>query len=139
MCFLLVSCASSVRFSSTKRGTAVANSGMGQGSASQGESVPVGTKIRGIASFYGSEFEGKMTANGEIFSQSDMTAAHRTLPFGTILKVKNLKNNKTVTVRVNDRGPFKDDRILDLSKAAAEQLGIIRDGTAQVEITVMSE
>jgi rare lipoprotein A len=88
----------------------------------------------GIASWYGAEFEGRPTASGEIFRVSQATAAHPTLPFGTMLKVTNRNNNKSVIVRVNDRGPFVSARIIDLSKAAAEQLDMIRTGTAPVVI-----
>jgi rare lipoprotein A len=86
----------------------------------------------GIASWYGVEFEGRPTASGEIYDSSQLTAAHPTLPFGTRLVVTNLHNNKSVTVRVNDRGPFVAARIIDVSRAAAEQLDMIVTGTAPV-------
>jgi rare lipoprotein A len=86
----------------------------------------------GIASWYGKEFEGRPTANGEIFNPSLFTAAHPSLPFGTILTITNKQNMKQVTVRVNDRGPFVSSRIIDLSMAAAEALDIINTGTAPV-------
>jgi len=86
----------------------------------------------GIASWYGKEFEGKPTANGEIFNPSLFTAAHPSLPFGTILTITNKQNMKQVTVRVNDRGPFVNARIIDLSMAAAEALDMIKTGTAPV-------
>jgi len=88
----------------------------------------------GIASWYGKEFEGKPTANGEIFNPDLFTAAHPTLPFGTILTVTNKQNMKQVTIRINDRGPFVAARIIDLSMAAAEALDMIRSGTAPVII-----
>jgi rare lipoprotein A len=88
----------------------------------------------GIASWYGKEFEGRPTANGEIFNPSLFTAAHPTLPFGTILTVTNKQNMKQVTIRVNDRGPFVAARIIDLSMAAAEALDMIFTGTAPVII-----
>ena len=88
----------------------------------------------GIASWYGREFEGRPTASGEIFDSSKLTAAHPNLPFGTWLLVTNLHNNKNVTVRVNDRGPFVAARIIDVSRAAAEQLDMIATGTAPVVI-----
>lgn len=88
----------------------------------------------GIASWYGKEFEGRPTASGEIFDSSQLTAAHPSLPFGTILVVTNQHNNKKVTVRVNDRGPFVSARIIDVSRAAAEQLDMITTGTAPVII-----
>jgi len=89
----------------------------------------------GIASWYGREFEGRPTASGEIFDASALTAAHPALPFGTMIVVTNQHNNKSVTVRVNDRGPFIPARILDVSRAAAEQLDMIVTGTAPVTVT----
>jgi rare lipoprotein A len=86
----------------------------------------------GIASWYGMEFEGRPTASGEIFYSSQLTAAHPTLPFGTMLVATNLHNNRRVTVRVNDRGPFVPARIIDVSRAAAEHLDMIATGTAPV-------
>ena len=91
-------------------------------------------KQEGIASWYGAEFEGRPTASGEIFNSSQLTAAHPSLPFGTMLVVTNTHNNKKVTVRVNDRGPFVSARIIDISRAAAEQLDMITTGTAPVII-----
>ncbi|MCL2441773.1 MAG: septal ring lytic transglycosylase RlpA family protein [Treponema sp.] len=88
----------------------------------------------GIASWYGREFEGRPTASGEIFDASQMTAAHPSLPFGTRLIITNQHNNKSVTVRVNDRGPFVPARIIDVSRAAAEQLDMIVTGTAPVTV-----
>lgn len=88
----------------------------------------------GLASFYSDAFEGKKTASGDIYKSSKMTAAHRTLPFGTQVKVTNLSNNKSVTVTINDRGPFVKDRIIDLSKAAAVKLGYIDQGVTKVKI-----
>jgi len=91
-------------------------------------------KQEGIASWYGKEFEGRPTASGEIFDSSKLTAAHPSLPFGTMLVITNQHNNKKVTVRVNDRGPFVAARIVDVSRAAADQLDMIITGTAPVLI-----
>jgi len=91
----------------------------------------------GVASYYGSDFHGKPTSSGEIFNMYALTAAHKRLPFGTIVKVKNLKNKKTVTVTINDRGPFARGRIIDLSYAAAQTIGMIGPGTARVRIEVI--
>jgi rare lipoprotein A len=88
----------------------------------------------GIASWYGAEFAGRPTASGEIFDPSLLTAAHPTLPFGTLLRITNTHNNKQVIIRVNDRGPFVSTRILDVSQAAAEQLDMISTGTAPVVV-----
>lgn len=98
----------------------------------------VPTVATGTASWYGPGFDGKTTASGEIFNQNLLTAAHRTLPFGTIVRVKCLKNGRTVDVRINDRGPFTKGRIIDLSKAAAAQIGLIERGIGPVEIRVLS-
>jgi rare lipoprotein A len=92
----------------------------------------------GVASFYADKFDGKTTASGETFSQKKLTAAHRTLPFGTVVRVTNLDNNISVDVTVNDRGPFVDKRIIDLSKAAAEKLKFVDKGTASVKVEVIS-
>jgi rare lipoprotein A len=88
----------------------------------------------GIASWYGHEFDGRPTASGEIFDASLFTAAHPTLPFGTLLTITNKQNSKRVMVRVNDRGPNKSDRVIDVSRAAADQLDMIATGTASVLI-----
>jgi rare lipoprotein A len=89
----------------------------------------------GTASWYG--YECSKTASGKHYNPNMLTAAHRALPFGTMVQVRNVANGKTVTVRINNRGPFKKGRIIDVSKAAAEQLGMIRSGTAKVELSVL--
>lgn len=88
----------------------------------------------GKASWYGPGFHGKKTANGERFDMNTLTAAHRTLPISSRVRVTNLANGKSVVVRINDRGPYHGNRVMDLSKAAAQELGFIRTGTAQVKI-----
>jgi rare lipoprotein A len=92
---------------------------------------------RGVASWYGRKFHGRRTANGERFDMHEMTAAHRTLPLPSRVRVTNLETGRSVVVRVNDRGPFKDDRILDVSYAAAHELGMVKTGTAFVEVQTM--
>ncbi len=89
----------------------------------------------GMASYYSDSYEGKKTANGEIFHSSAMTAAHKTLKFGTKVKVTNLTNGKTVKVRVNDRGPFKAGRIIDLTAAAAKKIDMLNAGVVKVKIS----
>jgi rare lipoprotein A len=102
-------------------------------------SLEIGEKIEeGMASWYGSKFHGNLTANGEIYNMHELTAAHRTLPFGTVLRVKNLGNGKSVEVRINDRGPFAKDRIIDLSKKAATEIGMIGPGTAHVALFLLN-
>ncbi len=96
-----------------------------------------GFRQRGIASWYGPDFHGKNTSSGERYNMHAMTAAHKTLPIPVMVRVKNLDNGKSVVVKVNDRGPFVDDRIIDLSYAAAQKLDMVGPGTARVEITAL--
>ena len=86
------------------------------------------------ASWYGPGFHGRKTANGEVYDQNSFTAAHKSLKFGTLLKITNLKNNKSVVIRINDRGPYIHGRDLDLSKAAASELGMVRKGVAKLKV-----
>ncbi|HCY75222.1 MAG TPA: hypothetical protein DHV28_04830 [Ignavibacteriales bacterium] len=86
------------------------------------------------ASWYGPGFHGQKTANGEVYNQNSFTAAHKSLKFGTLLKITNLKNNRSVVVRINDRGPYIQGRDLDLSKAAALELGMVRRGVAKIKV-----
>ncbi len=96
-----------------------------------------GYKQRGLASWYGREFHGRRTASGEIYNMYAFTAAHKSLPMGTYVKVKNLKNGREVIVRINDRGPYVPGRIIDLSYAAAKAIGMIGEGVVPVELTVL--
>jgi len=93
----------------------------------------------GVASWYGPGFHGNRTANGEIYDQYELTAAHRTLPLGTRAMVTNMKNGRAVEVRINDRGPFVDGRVIDLSYAAARSIGMIGPGTAPVKVEVLGK
>ncbi|MDJ0750192.1 MAG: septal ring lytic transglycosylase RlpA family protein [Woeseiaceae bacterium] len=93
---------------------------------------------RGVASWYGTKFHGNLTSNRETYNMYAMTAAHKTLPLPTYVHVRNLRNNKSVVVRVNDRGPFVHNRIIDLSYAAALKLDMVRDGTSLVEVTAIN-
>jgi len=98
-----------------------------------------GNVLTGTASWYGPDFHGKLTSNREIYNMYDLTAAHKTLPFGTQVMVTNMLNGKSVQVRINDRGPFVGDRILDLSYAAARLLGMVGPGTAPVRIEILGQ
>lgn len=128
-------------------------SGQGLGGSGAGSGQPRGTKPytingttyyplftadgyaeEGVASWYGKDFHGKMTANGEIYDMYGMTAAHKILPFGTKVRVTNLNNQRSIIVRVNDRGPFVESRVIDLTRTGAEQLGMIQAGTAPVRV-----
>ena len=101
------------------------------------EKPAAGTVFRGVASYYADKYHGRKTANGETFDMHGLTAAHTTLAFDTWLEVRNLANNKTVIVRVNDRGPFVEGRIIDLSYGAAKELDMLRAGIQEVECTVI--
>ena len=95
------------------------------------------SEIYGIASWYGDPFHGERTSSGEVYDMNAMTAAHRTLPFQTVVRVHNLDNGKKVQVRVNDRGPFVRGRIIDLSRAAAREINLVRPGTARVRLEIL--
>jgi rare lipoprotein A len=101
------------------------------------ETAPSADALHGVASWYGQEFAGRTTANGEIFDPMLMTAAHRTLPFNTVVDVKNPKTGQTVRVRINDRGPFVNNRLIDLSYAAAQQIGLIEPGSGDVDLAIV--
>ncbi len=96
-----------------------------------------GYQERGVASWYGKKFHGNLTSNREVYDMHSMTAAHKTLPLPTYVRVRNLQNDKSIVVRVNDRGPFVHNRIIDLSYAAAARLDMLRDGTGLVEVTAI--
>lgn len=94
---------------------------------------------RGGASWYGSDFHGELTANGEKYDMESLTAAHKTLPFNTVARVVNQENDREVTVRINNRGPFVPGRVIDLSKKAAREIDIITKGLAEVELYLVEE
>lgn len=100
--------------------------------------VEVGDSMDGVASWYGPDFHGKYTSSGEVYNMYDFTAAHKTWPMDTVVKITNLDNGKTQTARINDRGPFKDDRIIDCSYATGKALGLDRTGLAKVKIEAIS-
>ena len=93
----------------------------------------------GVASYYGKRFAGRPTASGEIFNPGQMTAAHRTLPFGSKVRVTNMSNGDSVVVRINDRGPFSRGRVIDVSHAAAREIGMQRSGTARVKLALLAD
>ena len=126
----MCSCTSVIKYSSDVN---LNDSGIGGGI------IPKEKVFFGKASFYADKFEGRLTANGERFNQAKLTCAHKTLPFNTVLKVTNLSNNKSVIVKVNDRGPFIEARVIDLSKSAAEKIDMINDGVVEVKCEIISE
>lgn len=95
------------------------------------------TDTVGLASYYHEKFQGRRTASGEPLDQQALTAAHRSYPFGTLVRVENLKNGKTVDVRINDRGPFIQNRIIDLTRRAAKNIGMLQQGVAKVRLSVL--
>ncbi len=98
---------------------------------------PTGSQMRGVASWYGNEFHNRKTASGILFDTLSMMAAHRSLPFGTLVRVTNLRNHRSCVVEITDRGPFSHGRIIDLSHAAAEQIGMMESGIARVQLEVV--
>lgn len=101
--------------------------------------LDIGIKDRGVASWYGEQFHGRQAANGELFDMEALTAAHRTIPLGSVVRVVNLTNGKHLYVRITDRGPYEKGRILDLSHGAAVQLGMEREGVAYVQVEIVGE
>ncbi len=124
---LLAGCASSGGDSGSAGADGGSSSNLASGAVSEGQ-----------ASWYGAQHQGKTTANGEPFDMNALTAAHRKLPFGSKVRVTNLDNGRSVIVRINDRGPYRNGRIIDLSRKAAEQLGMLKTGTAPVKIEVIN-
>ena len=145
VCSLLLACSSSPRFVGKGAGNNGGSSSSREetrgSTASSGTARPSSGKVlltlEGISSYYADAFHGKLTSNGETFNMNDVTAAHRTFPFGTKIKVTNLDNQRIVVVRVNDRGPYVDGRIIDLSLGAAKVIGLIQSGTARVRLEVL--
>ena len=131
--FLLSSCASSPRFTKERYAEPKYNPSKPAANNTSGKA----TTYTGIASYYAHDFNGKKTANGETFDMRQLTAAHRSFPFNTKVRVTNLDNGKSCIVRVNDRGPFKLERIMDLSLGAAEALDMLKTGTASVQLEVV--
>jgi rare lipoprotein A len=121
---VLAGCVSSPRFTPTK--------------AEKQEPAMEIWSEEGMASYYAEEFNGRKTSNGETYDMNEMTAAHRTLPFNARVKVTNVVTGKSVIVRINDRGPFKDNRIIDLSLAAAKSIEVVGNGTAKVRLELVS-
>ena len=124
MIFFIISCGV------TKRGSRVASL----------EDIKSGAVLEtGLASWYGPKFHGRTTANGERYNMNGLTAAHKTLPFNTVVRVENVDNGRTVDVRINDRGPFVGNRIIDLSRRAAEEIDMIGSGTAEVRVILLED
>lgn len=146
----LLSCASSPKFTSKEsnnsatKTTEQPNTRYSKSKDSKKENVDVYYNLSssletddGYASYYADDFDGKQTANGETFNMYELTAAHRTYPFNTMIRVTNLSNNKSIIVRINDRGPFVDNRIIDLSLGAAMQLDMLDSGVQKVQLDVI--
>ena len=133
----LLGCTSSPRFA--ERGSHSKETKTPQSIDQPGKHVPgkVLLTLEGVVSYYADDFHGKQTSSGETYDMHALTAAHRTFPFGTKVLVTNLENNKTVIIRVNDRGPFKEGRIMDLSIGAAKEIDLILHGTAHVRLEVL--
>ena len=147
---IILSCVASPRYASnpdrisakskvkkTTKSTSKSLSNNNRRYSSNNNSKIRGDIITGVSSWYGPNFHGKLTANGEVFDQYGVTAAHKTLPLGTVVRVTNLDNSKSVILRINDRGPYVGDRVLDCSYGAATKLEFMEQGTANVEIKII--
>ena len=135
---LAAACVSSPRYTSRPgKGARSKTVAPPRSSAAASGRIRPGTVLSGVASFYGSDFHGKQTANGEIFDMYGVSAAHKTLPFNTIARVTNLNNRKQLIVRINDRGPYVKGRMLHLSYGAALKLGFVAEGTTKVRVEII--
>ena len=128
---LFVTCTVSPRYNATS------NNNISSSNDKKNKKITSKKIMRGISSWYGPNFHGKLTANGEIYDMYGTTAAHKTLPLNSIVRVTNLENNKSLILKINDRGPYVGDRILDCSYGAAKKLGFDKQGTTSVEIKVI--
>jgi rare lipoprotein A len=139
--FHYLSCSSAPRYGSQGGSFPTSNQVKKSGKAIKGTDRKKQTKhkkrITGVSSFYAEDFHGKLTANGEVYDMYGLTAAHKTLPLNTIIRVTNLSNSKSLILRVNDRGPYIKGRILDCSYGAAKKLDFIKQGTTKVQIDVI--
>ncbi len=145
--FFVFSCTASPRYTSTKGDTYQTKTSKNNNKISP--YVKKSTKkqkldynpnkkiYKGVSSYYGKDFHGKLTANGEVYDMYGVTAAHKTFPLNTVARVTNLKNGKSLYIRINDRGPYIDGRILDCSYGAAKKLDFLNDGTTEVEIRII--
>ena len=136
-----VGCTSSVRYSRASMGSSTSKSKSSAHKKTNSNSKKNSSKkheVLGTASYYGPGFQGKPTASGEKFNMNAMTAAHKTLAFNTKVRVYNLDNGKSVVVKINDRGPYAKNRIIDLSKGAAKKLGMLQTGTANVKLEILT-
>ncbi len=137
---ILISCSSNTIYKTDGVSSRQVHKKFGTTEESNSEGVEEKGKIfYFVTSYYGSKFHGRYTSNGEIFDMYKFTCAHKTLPFGTVLRVTNEDNNKSVTVRVNDRGPFVSGRDLDLSYAAAKEIGLIAEGVKKLKVEILEQ
>ncbi|HEY6953124.1 MAG TPA: septal ring lytic transglycosylase RlpA family protein [Bacteroidota bacterium] len=143
LCMMVLGCVSTPRFAEKEEHDR-ADTGRTQKAVAVRDDPParvasgkVLLTLEGTVSYYAHDFQGKQTSNGETFDMNDLTAAHRTFPFGTKVRVTNLENKKSVIVRVNDRGPFVEGRIMDLSMGAAKEIGLIQNGTVTARLEVL--
>ena len=132
--FLIFSCTSSPRYHSSNVNIKKTNNSK---SFKKQKIKKYKTSYKGVSSWYGPDFHGKLTANGEVYDQYGLTAAHKELPLNTVVRVINLDNNKSIILRINDRGPYAKNRILDCSYGAAKKLDFLNQGTANVKIEVI--
>ena len=136
---IFIGCSSSPRYSTDKVSPIKRGSSFSKNSKTKNKQREIKHRriMKGVSSFYAEDFHGKLTANGEVYDMYGVTAAHKTLPLNTVCRVTNLKNNKSLILRINDRGPYIKGRILDCSYGAAKKLDFINQGTTDVKIEVI--
>ena len=138
---ILFTCASQPRYTSgsgsSKSNTNIGSARYTSSSSSSTENYSSIERFKGISSYYGTDFHGRLTANGEVYDMYGLTAAHKTFPLNTICRVTNLSNGKSLILRINDRGPYVGDRILDCSYGAAKKLDFLTEGVTEVKIQII--
>lgn len=137
LCLIINACSPAPRYTSDENKSPIKSNIKTPSLSAKNKNIKHRRVMKGVSSFYAEDFHGKLTANGEVYDMYGLTAAHKTLPLNTIVRVTNLLNNKSLILRINDRGPYVKGRILDCSYGAAKKLDFVKNGTTDVKVEVI--
>ena len=137
LCLIINACSPAPRYTSNESKSPIKSNIKTPSLSAKNKNIKHRRVMKGVSSFYAEDFHGKLTANGEVYDMYGLTAAHKTLPLNTIVRVTNLLNNKSLILRINDRGPYVKGRILDCSYGAAKKLDFVKNGTTDVKVEVI--
>ena len=137
LCLIINACSPAPRYTSDESKRPIKSNIKTPSLSAKNKNIKHRRVMKGVSSFYAEDFHGKLTANGEVYDMYGLTAAHKTLPLNTIVRVTNLLNNKSLILRINDRGPYVKGRILDCSYGAAKKLDFVKNGTTDVKVEVI--